>query len=59
MLSIYADEILNLDVISIAMEELREKKRRKRRQKVMPEDDSFDPNIYVEESITIELDQTI
>ena len=44
---------MNLDVISIAMEEQYEEKARKQRQKVLPEDDDTDPNIYVEETVTI------
>ena len=42
------NEILNLDVISIAMEELSQLKRKQKRQKVMPADDDNDPDIYVE-----------
>ena len=44
---------MNLDVISIAMDEQYEQKVRKQKQKVMPEDDDSDPNIYVEETITV------
>ena len=49
---------MNLDVISIAMDEQYEEKVRKQRQRVLPEDDDSDPNIYVEETITFQLPTT-
>jgi hypothetical protein len=49
------NEILNLDVISIAMEELSQQKRKQRKQKVMPQDGGeYDPDVYVEQLLTIE-----
>ena len=43
-----------MDVISIAMEELNQQRRQQRKQKVLPADDDTDPDIYVEQIITIE-----
>ena len=43
---------MNLDVISIAMDEQYEEKVRQQRQRVLPGDDDTDPNIHVEETLT-------
>ena len=47
------NEILNLDVIAMAMKEQESRKSRHKRRKVLPEkDEQQDPSIYVEERLT-------
>ena len=49
------NEILNMDVHSMAMKEKQEQKRTKKQRKIMPEgeNEQLDPNMYVEETITM------
>ena len=52
---ICTDEILNLDVISMAMKEQADRKSRHKRRKVLPEVlEKSDPTIYVEERISFQ-----
>ena len=54
------NEILNLDVIAMAMKEQESRKSRRKQRKVLPEtDEQSDPTVYVEERLSFQSAATV